>query len=176
MIKALQVATATLVVLAVLPDTTSAAPSLSDNDMARIDTAVNALADAQTRLFGSSVAFCTAGQQPEGRQTDSSLRSFVEAFKSGTKAGMLEIAASDRDVLSSIPAYQDRDFEMLDKQAAGLLATVQGSAVLGCKKLATVLESGTAETFQEQALESHRQYKARRAAYCAQHPKPRNCD
>jgi hypothetical protein len=176
MFKVLQVAIATLVAFAASSGTTAAMPSLSNDDVAKIDTAVDALADAQARLFGSSVAFCAANQQSEGQPTDSSLSSFVEALKAGTKAGMIEIAASDRDILSSAPTLQGADFEMLDKQAATMLAAIQSSPVLGCKKLSTVLGSGTAETFKEHALESHRQYKARRAAYCARNPKPKNCD
>ena len=174
--KAIQVATATLVVLATASGISAAAPSLSEDEVERIDASVEALANAQTRIFGSSAAFCAASDQPQGRRTDNSLSSFVGAFKAGTKAGMIEIAESDKGILSSAPSFQDRDFEMMDKQAAMMLAAIQSSAAQGCKKLADILDSGTAEAFKQQALDSHREYKAKRVAYCARDPKPKNCN
>lgn len=176
MTKAVQFATAALVVLAAVSSTSVAAPSLSEGEVKHIDASVEVLASAHTRILGGSAAFCAAHDQPAGRRTDDSLKSFVGAFKAGTKAGMMEIAAVDKDILGSAPSYQDRDFEMMDKQAAAMLAAVQASAVPGCRKLADILESGTVEAFKQQALESHREYKARRVAYCARTPKPKNCD
>jgi hypothetical protein len=176
MTRALQLATATLLVLAAASSTSAAAHGLSEGELKHLDASVEALANAQARVFGSSAAFCAANEKPQGRPTDASLSSFLGAFRAGTRAGMIEIAANDKDILSSGPSYQDRDFEMMDKQAAAMLAAIQSSAALGCKKLADILESGTAEAFKQQALDSHREYKAKRAAYCAREPKPKNCD
>lgn len=176
MTKVLQVATAVLVVLAAASSTHAAAPILSASEVEQIDASVEVLANAQTRVFGSSAAFCAANDQPQGRRTDASLKSYVGAFKAGTKAGMMEIAADDKDILTTSLSYEDRDFEMIDKQAAVMLAAIQRSAALGCKRLADILDSGTVEAFKQQALDSHREYKARRVAYCARDPKPKNCD
>lgn len=142
----------------------------------QIDAAVKALADAQVRVLSKAVAFCAANHQPESRSLDSSLKSFVEAFSTGTKAGMVEIAKTDKDILRSGPVYQGKDFEVMDRQGELLLKKVQASPATECMKLGAFLDSGTAATFRESTLRGHQEFKARRAEYCARLPKPKNCD
>ena len=87
----------------------------------RIDAVVKALADAQIRVLGRAVTFCTANHQPENRSLDGSFKSYVDAFSAGTKAAILEIAKTDKDFLSSAPAYESKDLEIMDRQGQLLL-------------------------------------------------------
>jgi hypothetical protein len=142
----------------------------------QVDAAVKTLADAQARVLSKAVTFCVANHQPESRSLDGSVKSYVEAFSTGTKAGMIEIAKTDKDILRSAPAYQGKDFEMMDRQGESLLKKVQASPATECMKLGAFLASGTTATFKESTLQGHREYKAKRAEYCARLPKPNNCD
>ena len=148
----------------------------SQSTSTQIDTAVNALADAQVRVLSKAVQFCATNHQPPSRSLDGNFKSYVEAFFTGTKAGMIEIAKTDKDILRSTPAYQGKDFEMMDRQGELLLKKVQASPATECTNLGVFLESGTVATFKESTLQSHREYRAKRAEYCARLPKPKNCD
>jgi hypothetical protein len=140
------------------------------------DRVVKALADAQTRVLGKAVAFCSASHSPEGRPLDDSFRSYLQAFSAGTKAGMIEIAKTENQPLPSASPYDSRDLEQMDRQGQQLLRNVQASPADECRKLSAFLGSGTSESFKEEALRGHREYKARREAYCAQVPKPKSCN
>lgn len=142
----------------------------------QVDTAVKTLADAQVRVLSKAVTFCVANHQPESRSLDGSFKSYVEAFSTGTKAGMIEIGKTDKDILRSGPAYQGKDFEMMDRQGESLLKKLQASPATECIILGAFLDSGTTATFKESTLQGHREYKAKRAEYCARLPKPNNCD
>jgi hypothetical protein len=142
----------------------------------QIDTTVKILADGQTRVLTKAVMFCVASHQPAGKALDTSYKTYVDAFASGTRAGMIEIAGTDKSILQSAPVYQAKDLEMMDKQADMMLAAVRASPEAGCSKLAAILESGTVESFKEATLQGHREYEAKRAAYCARVPKPTGCN
>ena len=142
----------------------------------QLESAVKALADAQVRVLGRAAAFCTANRQPENRSLDTSLNSYVEAFSSGTKAAMIEITKTDSDFVKSAPPYQGRDLEVMDQQAQQLLRKMQSSPASECRGLGNFLDSGTPASFKKRTFQSHRDYEAKRAEYCAQKPKPKNCD
>ena len=142
----------------------------------QIDANVNALVNAQVRVLSKAASFCAADHQPQGHSLDSSLKSYVEAFSTGTKAGMIEIAKTDKDILRPTPAYKGKEFEMMDRQGDLLLKRVQASPATECMKLGSFLDSGTTATFKESTVQGHREYKAKRAEYCARLPKPTNCD
>lgn len=147
----------------------------SQSETDQIDTVVKALTDAQVRVVSKAVAFCVANHQPEGRSLDASLKSFVEAFSTGTKAGITEIVKTDKDLLRSGPMYRGKDFEKIDRQGELLLKKVQASPAKECMKLGAFLDSRTAVTFRESTLR-YQEFKAKRAEYCARLPKPKNCD
>lgn len=148
----------------------------AESTSSQIDTAVKTLVDAQARVLSKAVAFCTARHQPANRSLDDTFRSYIEAFAAGTKAGMLDIAQTDKEFPGSAPTYQGKDLEMMDRQGELLLKKVQSSPATECMKLGGFLGSGTSATFKESTLQSYRDYKAKRADYCAQRPRPKNCE
>ena len=146
----------------------------SQSETDQIDAVVKALVDAQLRAVSKAVAFCVANHQPESRSLDASLKSFVEAFSTGTRAAIIEIVKTDKDLLRSGPMYRDRDLEMIDRQGELLLKKVQASPPTECMKLGALLDSRTAATFRESTLR-YQEFKAKRAEYCARVPKPKDC-
>jgi hypothetical protein len=138
----------------------------------QVDANVKELVVAQRRVLTRAAAFCTAS----GRSLNQRLESYIDAFSTGTKAGMIEVSKTDKNILRPAPGYTKTDLEMMDKQGDVFLKGVQMNPDLGCKKLADFLGSGTMAAFKESTLQSHREYSAKRAAYCASVPKPQSCE
>lgn len=171
-----KIATALLAAAAGLSFDALAGESSSKMSNSQIDAQVKALSEAQGRVLGKAAAFCAEQHQPQGLSLDDALKSYVAAFSEGTRAGMTEIEKNDKSYLASAPAFGDKDFEMMDKQADSMLKSVQASPATACKKLGAVLESGTSASFKESTLQAYSQYKAMRAKYCARIPKPKGCE
>ena len=148
--------------------------SLSSNS--QIDAHVKVLTEAQARVLGKATAFCAEQHQPQSLSIDDALKSYLAAFSEGTKAGMADIANKDMSYLASAPVFGDKEFEMMDKQAELMLISVQASPVFACEQLASVLESGTSESFKEDTLKSYSQYKESRSEYCARIPMLEGCE
>ena len=148
--------------------------SLSSNS--QIDAHVKVLSEARARVFGKATEFCAEQHQPQSLSIDDALKSYLAAFSEGTTAGLVDIANKDMNHLASAPVFGDKEFEMMDRQAELMLMSVQTSPVVACEKLASVLESGTSESFKEETLQSYSQYKERRAEYCARIPMPEACE
>ena len=153
----------------------SAAPVAASND-AKVDAMVKSLAAAPARTFGKAASFCAANHQPAGQALDVRLTAYVSAMSSGTREALLEIAKTDPGFLQSTPAYSGKDFDMMDQQADAILQQVQASPAEGCAKLGSTLEAGNSAFFKDYTLQSHREYQAKRAQYCARSPKPANCN
>ena len=137
----------------------------------QVNANINVLVVAQRRVLARAATFCTTS----GRSLDVRLEAYIDAFSAGTKAGMIEIAKTEPAILNPVPAHTKTDFEMMDKQGDVFLRGVQSNPDIGCKKLGDFLDSGTIAAFKESTLQSHREYSAKRAEFCATVPKPKNC-
>ncbi len=161
----------------VLLSTNAAASQLSPAAVsARIDSSSKTLAEVPIRTFGKSAAYCTAQHQPDGPPLDERLKNYSADMSLGTRDALLEITKTDTAFLKSVPTFDSKDFERMDKKADTMLQSIRAAPAAGCAKLSAILDEGTRAFFKELTLKSYREYQTKRAQYCAAQPKSADCD
>ncbi|MFZ6754684.1 hypothetical protein ACO0KY_15050 [Undibacterium sp. Dicai25W] len=142
----------------------------------QIDANVKVFLDAQRRVFGRAILFCSTNQKRGDRPIEQILASYIEAYSRGTKEAMLEIVKTDKSIAQPGFLPSDRDLDMVDKQGDVFLIAVQGNPEVGCKKLGDILSSGSTTTYRDRALGSYHEYLGRRRENCAKLPQSNGCE
>ncbi|TGN41693.1 hypothetical protein [Marinobacter confluentis] len=148
----------------------------SQSKVISLDATVNQLVDGQRRVLSQVVKYCATLKRTGEASIEQDLKSYLDAFREGSKAGLAEIAATDQNFLGREPAYKGKDFEVMDKQGQLLVDKAKTAPVKECAKFSAFFNSATATAFRNDILRNHNDYQARRANHCAQRPTPKGCE
>lgn len=132
------------------------------------------LAEAPVRTFKKAVEVCSRQEQPDSKFVETLFDSYMEAFYSGTKAGLLEVYKAGSDSKQGDP-YPPAAIDIQLREGEQNAQVMQGSPA-ACKRLEAYLASGSAATFKQFVIDGFREYQEKRNKYCSQSPKPKNCD